>query len=130
MINRYLFTKKLYSDYLVIIYRLGNYYSFYSDKDITEYIRFKGNTKILKKKRINYLILSNLDIIEINRYDDNTYNYYVMLVIIIRVLRVGLYNTPNASNSNNVFNVNNTGYVNNNNNVNNTNASRPYEPFI
>ena len=86
MINRYLFTKKLYSDYLVIIYRLGNYYSFYSDKDITEYIRFKGNTKILKRKRINYLVLNNLDIIEINKYYDNRYDYYLKIICIIKVV--------------------------------------------
>ena len=38
MINRYLFTKNVYNNYLVIIYRLGNYYSFYSDKEIIKYI--------------------------------------------------------------------------------------------
>ena len=90
MINRYKFTKNIYSDYLVIIYRLGNYYSFYSDKEIIKYIKFKGNTRILKQKRINYLILNNLDIVEINNYNNNTYDYYLMIVIIIKVLRVDL----------------------------------------
>lgn len=90
MINRYLFTKNVYNNYLVIIYRLGNYYSFYSDKEIIKYIKFKGNTRILKQKRINYLILNNLDIVEINNYNNNTYDYYLMIVIIIKVLRVDL----------------------------------------
>lgn len=90
MINRYLFTKNIYNNYLVIIYRLGNYYSFYSDKEIIKYIKFKGNTRILKQKRINYLILNNLDIVEINNYNNNTYDYYLMIVIIIKVLRVDL----------------------------------------
>lgn len=90
MINRYLFTKNVYNNYLVIIYRLGNYYSFYSDKEIIKYIKFKGNTRILKQKRINYLILNNLDIVEINNYNNSTYDYYLMIVIIIKVLRVDL----------------------------------------
>ena len=90
MINRYLFTKNVYNNYLVIIYRLGNYYSFYSDKEIIKYIKFKGNTRILKQKRINYLILNNLDIVEINNYNNNIYDYYLMIVIIIKVLRVDL----------------------------------------
>ena len=90
MINRYLFTKNVYNNYLVIIYRLGNYYSFYSDKEIIKYIKFKGNTRLLKQKRINYLILNNLDIVEINNYNNNTYDYYLMIVIIIKVLRVDL----------------------------------------
>ena len=90
MINRYLFTKNVYNNYLVIIYRLGNYYSFYSDKEIIKYIKFKGNTRILKQKIINNLILNNLDIVEINNYNNNTYDYYLMIVIIIKVLRVDL----------------------------------------
>ena len=50
MINRYKFTKSIYNGYLVIIYRLGNYYSFSYDKDILKYIKFKGNTNIIKRK--------------------------------------------------------------------------------
>ena len=86
MINRYKFTKNIYSDYLVIIYRLGNYYSFSYDNDILKYIKFKGNTNIIKRKRINYLILNNLDIIEINRYYDNSYDYYLKIICIIKVI--------------------------------------------
>lgn len=86
MINRYKFTKNIYSDYLVIIYRLGNYYSFSYDNDILKYIKFKGNTNIIKRKRINYLILNNLDIIEINRYYDNRYDYYLKIICIIKVI--------------------------------------------
>lgn len=86
MINRYNFTKDIYSDYLVIIYRLGNYYSFSYDKDILKYIKFKGNTYILKRRKINYLILNNLDIIEINKYEDNRYDYYLKIICIIKIV--------------------------------------------
>ena len=88
MINRYKFTKKIYSDYLVIIYRLGNYYSFSYDKDILKYIKFKGNTNIIKRRRINYLVLNNLDIIEINKYKDNRYDYYMKIICIIKVVNM------------------------------------------
>ena len=88
MINRYKFTKSIYSDYLVIIYRLGNHYSFSYDDDILKYIKFKGNTNIIKRKRINYLVLNNLDIIEINKYYDNRYNYYLKIICIIKVVNM------------------------------------------
>lgn len=88
MINRYKFTKNIYSDYLVIIYSLDNYYSFSYDKDILKYIKFKGNTNIIKRKRINYLILNNLDIIEINKYYDNRYDYYLKIICIIKVINM------------------------------------------
>ncbi len=52
MINRYKFTKNIYSDYLVIIYRLGNYYSFSYDKDILKYIKFKGILILLKEEEL------------------------------------------------------------------------------
>ena len=86
MINRYKFTKNIYSDYLVIIYRLGNYYSFSYDKNILKYIKFKGNTNIIKRRRINYLVLNNLYIIEINKYKDNRYDYYLKIICIIKVI--------------------------------------------
>ena len=86
MINRYKFTKNIYSDYLVIIYWLGNYYSFSYDKDILKYIKFKGNTNIIKRRRINYLVLNNLDIIEINKYKNNSYDYYLKIICIIKVI--------------------------------------------
>ena len=86
IINRYNFTKNIYSDYLVIIYRLGNYYSFGYDRDILKYIKFNGNTNVIKRKGINYLVLNNLDIIEINRYNDNMYDYYLKIICIIKVI--------------------------------------------
>ena len=86
MINRYKFTKNIYKNYLVIIYRLGNYYSFSYDKDILKYIKFKGSTNIIKRRRINYLVLNNLDIIEINKYKDNRYDYYLKIICIIKVI--------------------------------------------
>lgn len=88
MINRYTFTKNIYSDYLVIIYKLGNYYSFSYDKKILKYIKFKGNTNIIKRKRINYLVLNNLDIIEINKYYDNRYDYYLKIICIIKIVNM------------------------------------------
>ena len=88
MINKYKFTKNIYSDYLVIIYRLGNFYSFSYDKNILKYIKFNGNTNIIKRRRINYLVLNNLDIIEINKYKNNRYDYYLKIICIIKVVNM------------------------------------------
>ena len=63
--NRYYFTKDVYPRYLVILLKKGKPYSFGIDRKILNYIRFKDKTYILQKKRINYLILDELDIVEI-----------------------------------------------------------------
>ena len=62
--NRYCFTKEVYPDYVVLLIKKNKYYSYSKDKKILEYIKFNNNTYILRKKKINYLVLDELDIIE------------------------------------------------------------------
>ena len=75
MINRYNFTKNVYKDYLIIIRRKNKYYTFSKDK-----------IYVIKKKQINYLVLDNLDIIDITKYDNNNYNKYLYLSYIDDIL--------------------------------------------
>lgn len=78
--NRYSFTKKVYPDYVVLLVRKGKYYSYGSDRKILEYIKFKNKTSILRKKKINYLVLDELDIIEKYEYLENELDRYLYLI--------------------------------------------------
>ena len=78
--NRYSFTKNVYPDYIVLLYKKGKYYTYSKDRDILKYIKFKDKTYILRKYRINYLVLDELDIIEKYEYLDNQLERYLYLV--------------------------------------------------
>lgn len=86
MINRYNFTKNIYKDYIVLIVRKRKLYTFNQDKRILNYIGFNNKLYRIRKKEINYLILDDLDIIEIREYDNNNYNKYLLLSYIKDIL--------------------------------------------
>lgn len=81
--NRYSFTKE---DYVVLLKRKNNYYSYSIDRKVLDYIKFKNKTYILRKKHINYLVLDELDITEKYEYSDNTLCRYIYLVNMKKVL--------------------------------------------
>ena len=78
--NRYYFTKKIYPNYLILLYKKGRYYSYGNDSKILRYIKFKNKLRYLDKNRINYLVLDNLDIVIKKEYDDNKLDKYLYLV--------------------------------------------------
>lgn len=86
MFNRYSFTKGIYGDYLVIIKRKNRYYSFGNDKGILDYIGFRGKLYILKRYGINYIILDDLEIIDMGNFIINNYYRYLYLSYIKRIL--------------------------------------------
>ena len=83
--NRYYFTKDVYPGYLVILLKKGKPYSFGIDRKILNHIGFKDKTYILQKKKINYLVLDELDIVEKYDYDENNYDRYEYLVKISEI---------------------------------------------
>ena len=83
--NRYYFTKDVYPKHIVILLKKGKPYSFGIDRKILNHIGFKEKTYILQKKKINYLILDELDIVEKYDYDDNNYDRYEYLVKISEI---------------------------------------------
>ena len=89
-LNRYQFAKKIYSNYLVLILDDKNkkmkYYTYEMDSNILEYIDFKNNINVIKKKKINFIIIDNMNIITINSYDNNHYKYYVDLLLVTRII--------------------------------------------
>lgn len=87
MINRYNFTKNIYKDYIVLIVRKKKLYTFNQDKRILNYIGFNNKIYRIRKREINYLILDDLDIIEIIKYDNNNYNKYLLLSYLKDILK-------------------------------------------
>lgn len=86
MRSRYEFTKNLYKDYIVLIYKKKKYYSFDSDKRILDYIDFNNKLYKLKKYSINFIVLDDLEIIGIASYKDNSYNKYLYISYIKDIL--------------------------------------------
>ncbi len=86
MINRYEFTKNIYKDYIVLIMKNKNYYSFDKDKRILDYINFDNKLYLLKKYSINFIVLDNLEILSINNYEVNNYYKYLYMSYIKDIL--------------------------------------------
>lgn len=84
--NRYNFTKNVYPDYLILLLKKDKYYSYGNDRRVLEYIKFNNKTNVLKKKKINYLVLDELDIVEKCEYKDNSLNKYLNLIRIRKIL--------------------------------------------
>ena len=84
--NRYSFIKEVYSYYIVLLIKKDRYYSYGKDRKILEYIKFKNKTSILRKIKINYLVLDELDFVEKYEYLDNQINKYICLVSINIIL--------------------------------------------
>ena len=86
MVNRYKFTKGVYSDYIILILKNGKYYSFDYDKKILDYIGFNNKLSILKKKKINFIVLDDLEILGYAKYEINNLYKYLYLSYIGDIL--------------------------------------------
>lgn len=86
MFTRYKFIKKLYPNYLVIIKYNDKFKSFRMDCLLLNYLIDNNKIKKLNKLKINYVILNNLDIIEINEYLNNNYYRYIKVSYLNMVL--------------------------------------------
>ena len=64
--TRYLFLKRLYPNYVIIILKKDKYITFDIDNKIFNLLNNSFNN--LDKNYINYLIIDNLNIIKINIY--------------------------------------------------------------
>ena len=71
---------------IVLLIKKDRYYSYGKDRKILEYIKFKNKTSILRKIKINYLVLDELDFVEKYEYLDNQINKYICLVSINIIL--------------------------------------------
>lgn len=81
--TRYLFLKRLYPNYVIIILKKDEYITFDIDNKIVKLIDYK-----LDKYNINYLILDNLEIIKIIKYTNNKYLEIKMRVELLSILLI------------------------------------------
>ena len=86
-INRYKFTKNIYTDYIVLLTRKNKYITFDIDLKLTDYLEVDEDLTILDKLHINYLVLDDLEIINIKSYKDNNYNKYCLGFVLNKVIK-------------------------------------------
>ena len=85
---RYEFTKKVFPKYIVFIVVNGKLVTYSNDLDILSYIGYKDKLRKLDKYKINYLILDDLDIVEIKDYRiENNYTRYLYLFNLNKVIK-------------------------------------------
>ena len=87
--NRYKFLKKMYSNYLVILLKNGKYKSYDSDLDLLKFNYYDLNK--IRKRHISYIIIDNLKIIDLKKFNDNTYQYYLKIILIKRILDIYIH---------------------------------------
>lgn len=74
--NRYIFIKRTYPNTMVIFKNSSNKYISYGEqKEFLKYLKFKELSN-LSKLKINYIVISNMQILEHKIFDDNKYKLY------------------------------------------------------
>ena len=86
-INRYKFTKNIYPDYIVLLTRKNKYITFDIDLKLIDYLEVDEDLNILDKLHINYLVLDDLEIINIKSYKYNNYDKYCLGLVINKVVK-------------------------------------------
>lgn len=84
-ISRYKFIKKLYPNTLVLFYDKGKYSSLATDQFILNFIQFTSLYS-LEKRKINYLVVQNMNILERKKFLDNKYSFYYSEVRLLNIL--------------------------------------------
>lgn len=83
--KRYLFTKRLYPNYLVFILSKNKLITYSYDLEISLYLGFNN----VFNKNINYIILDNLDL---RKYEfNNNYFYYFKIILIKKIIKWCIY---------------------------------------
>lgn len=91
MKNRYDIIKILYPNYLILINKKNKLITYKNDQKILDYLNIKKK-KELNKRKINYLILNNLEIEEIKNYEnENKYYTYLLKSCILKIVEKRIY---------------------------------------
>ena len=80
--KRYLFTKRLYPNYLVFILSKNKLITYSYDLEISLYLGFNN----VFNKNINYIILDNLDLRKYE-FNNNNYFYYFKIILIKKIIK-------------------------------------------
>lgn len=82
---RYTFSKQFFKETIILFLEKEEYRSFKEDYKILEMIRFKKISD-LKRKKINYVVLQGLTIIDQESFVDNTYKIYYTKVMLLNLI--------------------------------------------
>lgn len=85
MKNRYYFFKKKFKDYIILIKKKDKYYTFDQDDEILKYMEYKKLSDI-RIRKINYIIIDNLEIEQIKEYKENNYELFLLKTFIRKIL--------------------------------------------
>lgn len=99
MKNRYIFFKRLYKYYLLLFTKKDKLLSFNIDNRIISILSSSSNNilEVLTTNSINYIIVDNLDIIEIKSFTNNNYNLYKKKAYLITLSNI-IINKDHTSN--------------------------------
>lgn len=94
-----IFFKRLYKDYLLLIIKKDKLLSFNIDNRIISILSSSSNNilEVLTTNSINYIIVDNLDIIEIKTFTNNSYNLYKKKAYLITLSNI-IINKAHTSN--------------------------------
>ncbi|MDD6418916.1 MAG: hypothetical protein PUF66_02010 [Clostridium sp.] len=94
-----IFFKRLYKDYLLLIIKKDKLLSFNIDNRIISILSSSSNNilEVLTTNSINYIIVDNLDIIEIKTFTNNSYNLYKKKAYLITLSNI-IINKDHTSN--------------------------------
>ena len=94
-----IFFKRLYKDYLLLFTKKDKLLSFNIDNRIISILSSSSNNilEVLTTNSINYIIVDNLDIIEIKKFTNNIYNLYKKKAYLITLSNI-IINKDHTSN--------------------------------
>lgn len=94
-----IFFKRLYKDYLLLFIKKDKLLSFNIDNRIISILSSSSNNilEVLTTNSINYIIVDNLDIIEIKTFTNNSYNLYKKKAYLITLSNI-IINKAHTSN--------------------------------
>lgn len=78
MKNRYLFFKRLFRKYVIILEKNNKYYSFYNDRRLIKYI---------KNKDLNYIVIDTQNNIKKHEYQENKYDEYLYKNFLLEIFK-------------------------------------------
>ena len=81
-LNRYLFLKKMYPEYVIFILEKDKLITYNWDLKILNILSFDGLINI----NVNYIILDGLDIVFRKEYFDNSYFYYFKICLLREII--------------------------------------------
>lgn len=83
MKNRYLFLKRLYPNFIIIMLSKKEYVTFGMDNMMIKFLNM--NSRAMMVYHINYLIIDNLEIVKKVEFTDNQYNHIKRKVELVKL---------------------------------------------